>query len=624
MKNTVYDIEVAPNQSMVGFKDLDNGRVTQFDRSETSAIAKHLKGRTLIGFNSKNYDNLILTAMLYGKTQKEIYSMSVDLIEGDGNRWDYPDVITGDIDIREVAPGDVSLKLYASILGAKTLQDLPYNPHEKHSKKMWKNVCKYNVNDLDLTELLYNELKPRLDLRKKLGKQYSIDILSRSDAQVAEDIFRVELKKIGIDAKAAKKKVTPISNIHYLAPKAVKFKNPTLNALVKRIQKTTIEIGGGGSPMIPDWLKKQIVVIGGAAYNIQLGGLHSMESAAAIIPPKGYKLGNVDVASMYPSMIIEMGLFPQHLTKAFLGIYTKIRDTRMEAKRSGNSVVSDTLKIVLNGSYGKFGSKYSFLYSPDLMLQVTLTGQLYLLMLIEAFEDAGIKVVSSNTDGIELVYKDIHDVKKIVKKWEKRTGLDMEYGTYKALYSRDVNAYIAIYTDYAKRKGFYDTPGLKVSGVKNVEYPIVTEAITQFLLAGKSISDTIMECEDPGQFCVARQVNGGAVWSGETYPNTEEYDNYIEKGLKKNKALEKRNETYQKEFVLADAEKYFIGKVIRYYYSIDGRPIFSKARGSRIGKTDEHNGVKPMMKLKKKIPKDLDYTAYIDFAYRHLKELGHE
>lgn len=59
-----------------------------------------------------------------------------------------------------------------------------------------------------------------------------------------------------------------------------------------------------------------------------------------------------------------------------------------------------TFKIVLNGTFGKLGSKYSFLYSPNLMIQVTITGQLALLMLIEALEAAGISVVSANTDGI--------------------------------------------------------------------------------------------------------------------------------------------------------------------------------------------------------------------------------
>jgi len=55
----------------------------------------------------------------------------------------------------------------------------------------------------------------------------------------------------------------------------------------------------------------------------------------------------------------------------------------------------------------------------DKMLQVTITGQLVLLMLIEMLEDAGISVISGNTDGIVSKYhKDRHnDVRAISPDW---------------------------------------------------------------------------------------------------------------------------------------------------------------------------------------------------------------
>ena len=60
----------------------------------------------------------------------------------------------------------------------------------------------------------------------------------------------------------------------------------------------------------------------------------------------------------------------------------------------------NALKVTVNGSFGKFGSPYSVLYSPDLLVQVTVTGQLSLLMLIQWMESQGISVVSANTDGV--------------------------------------------------------------------------------------------------------------------------------------------------------------------------------------------------------------------------------
>ena len=47
-----------------------------------------------------------------------------------------------------------------------------------------------------------------------------------------------------------------------------------------------------------------------------------------------------------------------------------------KAEQKKWEIIANALKIVVNGSFGKFGSRYSILYSPDLMLQVTITGQL--------------------------------------------------------------------------------------------------------------------------------------------------------------------------------------------------------------------------------------------------------
>ena len=87
-----------------------------------------------------------------------------------------------------------------------------------------------------------------------------------------------------------------------------------------------------------------------------------------------------------------------------LAEYEKIYTERLAAKASGDKTTSETLKISLNGTFGKLASRYSVLYSPDLMLAVTLTGQLTLLMLIERLEKLGVETLSANTDGIAVRY----------------------------------------------------------------------------------------------------------------------------------------------------------------------------------------------------------------------------
>ena len=42
----------------------------------------------------------------------------------------------------------------------------------------------------------------------------------------------------------------------------------------------------------------------------------------------------------------------------------------------------------------------SKIYAPDLMLAITITGQFYLLSVIEALVEIGVKIISANTDGV--------------------------------------------------------------------------------------------------------------------------------------------------------------------------------------------------------------------------------
>jgi DNA polymerase elongation subunit (family B) len=100
----------------------------------------------------------------------------------------------------------------------------------------------------------------------------------------------------------------------------------------------------------------------------------------------------------------------------------------LKAEKKKYAVEADSKKITLNGSFGKFGSKYSSLYSPQLLLQTTITGQLSLLMLIEELELNGIRVVSANTDGIVTYYHEsqIPTLQDILFNWEIQTSYTLE------------------------------------------------------------------------------------------------------------------------------------------------------------------------------------------------------
>ena len=150
----------------------------------------------------------------------------------------------------------------------------------------------------------------------------------------------------------------------------------------------------------PKELADAAVKIGAGTYRLGIGGLHSSEKSAAQHADAITTLVDRDVASYYPAIILQTNLAPAHMGEAFTQTFRKIVRRRLEAKKNGDKAMADGLKITTNGSIGKFASPWSNLYAPDLFIQTTLTGQLALLMLIEALESEGIPVVSANTDGV--------------------------------------------------------------------------------------------------------------------------------------------------------------------------------------------------------------------------------
>ena len=549
---------------------------------------------TFIGFNSARYDYPVLCAAMEGMHVYDLFKLSERIVSENLPAWrtmnEYAlePLRMNHIDISEPAPAVfVSLKGYGARLHSQRLQDLPYEYDKRLTGDEIDVIRKYNINDLDTTIDLYHAIQDRIELREEMSKDYNTDLRSKSDAQIAETVIVKELTRAGVSVS----RPTVPKAVKYTAPSCVQFDNMLLQGLLKRVQTETFKINQkNGSPVLPDWLKKFPLTIGGTTYQIGIGGLHSKEKKMVVIPTEDEVLRNIDVASYYPSMILEFGFYPKRLTAKFLDVYRNIYVTRLSAKARRKvdpkaATVDAGLKIVLNGSFGKLGSMYSKLYAPDLMLQVTITGQLMLLMLIERLEAAGIAVKSSNTDGVEILCPKSKEaiLEAIVFDWELETGMVMEHGQYKALYARDVNNYVAVYEDEVKAKGVYADPTLQ----KNSEYPIVFTAIKKYLFDGTPLANTITECKDIRQFLTARTVKGGGVWR----------DKYL-------------------------------GKVVRWYYSTDGDSIHYKSNGNKVPKSD---GARPLMDLGETLnggmfafPSDLSYAKYLDLAIGHLRDLGVE
>ena len=254
----------------------------------------------------------------------------------------------------------------------------------------------------------------------------------------------------------------------------------------------------------------------------------------------------------------------------------------LKSELSKYKTETDSKKLEINGSFGKLGSKYSALYSPELLLQVTLTGQLALLMLIEKLELNGIKVVSANTDGIVIVCKNNreNDLNAILFDWMLQTSYELERTDYMRLASRDVNNYVAVkHGGKYKGKGVFAEPGL----AKNPDRFIIYKAVAEFIAKDVPIEQTIKNCSDITKFVTVRRVDGGGVWQ----------DNYL-------------------------------GKAVRFYKSseVDSEIAIRYAKNSNM--VPNSSGCRPLMDLPDSFPTDVDYDYYIREAYDLLSEVGYE
>lgn len=580
----VFDVEVYSNYTLVMFKNLASGKIRYFEQFpgltiDRTGLRKMMSTGELISFNGISYDLPIVSYILTGNDAAACKVLSDALIVDGTPPWKMGvEVIPCDhIDLIEVAPGQASLKIYGGRLNTQKMQDLPIEPGASIIPADRAKLREYCANDLQMTEELYRKLTPQIDLRRKMGVEYGVDLRSKSDAQIAETVIRMRVEE-ALGDRVSKPKIEAGTEYKYRCPGRIQFQTPALQDLLNDIRCASFVVNKTGGFDMPAALEGRKITIGGSTYKLGIGGLHSTEKSTYHVADDHTLLIDRDVASYYPNIILQLGLYPKHMGLAFLDVYRRIVEQRLAAKRSGDSVTADALKICVNGSFGKLGSKYSVLYSPDLMVQVTVTGQLALLMLIEAIELAGIPVVSANTDGIvvKCPTAKLGTLNSLVAVWEFFTGFETEETRYAALYSRDVNTYLAVKTDgKTKGKGVFAATGLMKSSANT----ICTDAVVAHLCRGTPLAQTIVECDDPRKFVTVRTVAGGA----------------------------QKNGTY-------------LGKAIRWYYAkgASGAIHYIK-NNNRVAKSE---GAKPLMQLPDTLPKDVDYDWYIQEAESLLHDLG--
>jgi DNA polymerase I len=157
-----------------------------------------------------------------------------------------------------------------------------------------------------------------------------------------------------------------------------------------------------------------------------------------------------DVASLYPSLLLQMGRNPKGDTLGvFIPMLRRLREYRLKYKQLAKSAPAAaerdeaqarqaTFKILINSFYGYLGFSGARFGDGDLAAEVTRRGRELLQALIAEFQQQGCTILEADTDGIYLSTAEYFDKPEALLARVARImppGIELEYdGTYDAMF----------------------------------------------------------------------------------------------------------------------------------------------------------------------------------------------
>jgi len=246
--------------------------------------------------------------------------------------------------------------------------------------------------------------------------------------------------------------------------------------------------------------------VDGFRFYFGTGGIHGSIESQIIKEDDEHEIVDADVASMYPNIAISNRVYPEHLGEKFCDIYKDIYLERKKHKKE--SPENAVLKLALNGVYGDSNNQYSPFYDPQYTMAITINGQLTLCLLVERLlKIDGCSIIQANTDGVTVKIKRStrEQYDSICKQWEQDVKLELEFNNYKSMFIRDVNNYIAQYTNgKVKRKGAYEYENL--GWHQNQSCLVVQKAVEHELLGNGFIEDYVITHRDHWDFLLRTKV----------------------------------------------------------------------------------------------------------------------
>ena len=383
--------------------------------------------------------------------------------------------------------------------------------------KYVKPMLHYNKNDVYLVCEIARQKPDEIKLRYSLGAAFNLNLLCAARSSIADKLlykFYSERSGLSVDKfKDLRTQRTALSFNKIIFPH-ICFKTKQLQDLLEDMKKVVIYRTNKDS-------FEKVIQFYGTTYTIATGGLHSQDRPAVLTSTDKYTYVHYDISSFYPSVMVAYNIAPKHLNNnVFVKMVDYFRLTRIKCKHTKdedglvvagvhNKLAAEALKIVINAIYGKFGFEMFFLFDRFAQMQVTINGQLMVMMVVEALELDGIHVVSANTDGIivKLPKDKEEDFKRITDDWCAQNKLGADSERYKLFVTRDINNYFDIQSnDKVEYKGGLDPKQYLKDLKKGYDMPIVAKAVFEYFAHDTPVMETLRNHKDILDFCKTQNV----------------------------------------------------------------------------------------------------------------------
>lgn len=476
-----YDIEVLWHHGLLVFKRSDKS-IFAIMHNSFEGLDQIVKNYTLVGHNSRGYDDNIVEAILAGYTEpQQLKRISDDMIVNGNKR--YP---------RFVKSFDTIIHLDRTFVGLKKIEanrgvaidefEIDFNIKRKLTDTEYDRLLEYCCRDIDEVIDIFFECKNSIGvdmtvmyeaqkiLMKEFGNKYTN--LNSGKSQYLAPMFPLYMKW-----------GTPKLPDRYINA----IENPIISQHydeMRRLKRV---------PTKQDKFKLQTLNIDAYGCNIELsaGGAHGTSNCHRML----YDVEIWDVVSQYPHEMLALNVLGTEYSKKL----REIINQRLEYKAQGNYNYQQAWKIVINTIYGLLGAEHCVMYDPKRRLAVALGCQVGIITLSERLYKIGCTLIQINTDGIVIDKNGLDDavVEKVIHEWEEEFHHKLEKEKFKRMIQKDVNNYIAETED-----GSLVTKGAFVVNMKadrfhsNNSLAIIDVMVVNKIMYDKPFCETIKEYLD--------------------------------------------------------------------------------------------------------------------------------